>query len=514
MKRSLMPLALACALVACGDDTPREKPAKPAPAATAPTSGEDPQAASGNTRVTVYSGDYQTLAAGHGGSETGYALVSRDLHFVLKAGRNSVAVKDLPQAIDVAATSLRPATSGVTVGAQRFLAPLAGAGQVFSRAIGRRVAVDHTSGGARQTDNGILVAAGDGLTLALSDGRYKVIREFDSISVLDSTDLPGAEPELRWQVQAEEGGAAGFRFDYPTGGLAWRAEYVGRLAGDTGEGCKLSLDGWALVANRSGTGFRNAALTLVAGEPNRVPEAQAKQMYAVREMAAAAPPAPMPVQRRSGEYHAYDMPGRTDLADGSIERVALFAPVQAVDCTRSYETHPAVSTWPQPRARIDPGFNNSTGPQPVTAVVAFDNSEQAGLGRALPEGRVRMFDGEDFLGESSLPHTPVGTDILLEVGRSFDLTAERERQSFRVDQAARTMTEAFRVTLANATDADATIHVREPMPRWSDWDIIDSSVPGTRSDAQNALFEVLVPANGEALLDYTVRYRWPASANP
>src|SRR5690606_16631555 len=117
MKRSLMPLALACALVACGDDTPREKPAKPAPAATAPTSGEDPQAASGNTRVTVYSGDYQTLAAGHGGSETGYALVSRDLHFELKAGRNSVAVKDLPQAIDVAATSLRPATSGVTVGA-------------------------------------------------------------------------------------------------------------------------------------------------------------------------------------------------------------------------------------------------------------------------------------------------------------------------------------------------------------------------------------------------------------
>src|SRR5690606_41833119 len=126
--------------------------------------------------------------------ETRSAPVSPALHFELRAGRNGVAVKDLPQAIAVAASSLRPATSGVTVGAQRLLAPLAGAGRVSSRAIGRRVAVDHTSGGARQTDHGILVAAGDGLTLSLADCRYQVIREFVSIRVPYSADRPGAEP--------------------------------------------------------------------------------------------------------------------------------------------------------------------------------------------------------------------------------------------------------------------------------------------------------------------------------
>ena len=518
MMRSLTLLALACALTACSDDAPRDKAATPAPPATAADPGNDPQETAGSTRLTIYSGDYQALAGGYGGGETGYALVARDLRFDLRAGLNSVAIDDLPQAIDVAATSLRAATPGVTVGAQRFLAPLQGADQVFSRALGRRVAVDHTSGGARQTDNGILVAAGDGLTLALSDGRYKVIREFDSLSVLDTANLPGAEPQLRWQVQAQDAGPAAFRFEYPTGGLAWRAEYVGRLA--DGAECSLALTGSAMVANRSGTRFEDAALTLVAGEPNRVPEAQAKRMR--DGYGPPPPPAPvmaeagaaMPLQRRSGEYHAYDLPERTDLADGAIERVALFAPVRAVTCERSYETRPAISIWLPPRPLIEPGYNDSTGRQPVASVVEFENSEQAGLGRPLPEGRVRMFDGEEFLGESSLPHTPAGTEIRMEVGTAFDLTAERERIRFNVDRAGRTMTESFEITLANASDDDVTITVVEPMPRWSGWDITASTVPATRRDAQHAEFEVPVPAGGETVLAYTVRYQWPAGMRP
>lgn len=520
MKRSLKPLALACAFTACtaagcAEDAPRDKPVRPAPPATATETGSEQQPPGGTSRLSIYSGAYDALAGGHGGGETGYALVQRDLHFELNAGPNSVAIAELPHGIDVAATSLRPITPGVTVGAQRFIAPLAGADQVFARAIGRRVAVEHTSGGARQTDNGILVAAGDGLTLALPDGRYKVIRQFDSLSVLDTANLPGAEPQLRWQVQAQDAGPAGFRFEYPTGGLAWRAEYVGRLVdGADAEACQLALTGFAMVANRSGTHFDDAALTLVAGEPNRQPESA---KYA--RDGHAPPPAPvmqearaaaMPVQRRSGEYHAYDLPGRTDLANGSIERVALFAPVPAVACTRSHETRPAMSIWEPPQPLIDPGYNGGTGPQPVSAVVEFSNTEEAGLGRALPEGRVRVFDGEAFLGESALSHTPSGADLRLEVGTAFDLTADRQRIRFAVDRAGRTMTEVFEITLGNATDEQATVTVVEPMPRWSDWEVTASSVPATRRDAQHAEFSVPVPANGEAVLSYTVRYRWPA----
>src|SRR3546814_7992853 len=82
---------------------------------------------------------------------------------------------------------------------------------------------------------------------------------------------------------------------------------------------------------------------------------------------------------------------------------------------------------PQPMA--SPGFGGTTGPQPVRATVNLANTKASGLGRPLPAGRVRAFDGGDFIGESQLGHTPEGQDIRLEVGTAFDLTAERERNS-------------------------------------------------------------------------------------
>jgi hypothetical protein len=521
MPRGLvLPFALAAALAACNNapdapDAPPQRPVAPEPEATA--DGADAPEPRAGSHLTVYSGDYAQLA---GGGSGGYAQVRSELTYALQAGANSIAVGDLPRGVDVAAVSLDPATEGVTVGAQRFIAPFDSADAVLSRAIGRRVAVEHTSGGAKQTDNGVLVAAGDALTLALADGRYKLIPEYDSLSVLEAGDLPAAEPTLRWQVQSPQAANADFRLSYPTTGLAWRAEYVARLAAGagTGEACRLALDGWAMVANRSGVAYPNAQLTLIAGEPERAPE------DARRFRAAAAPPPPppardmaeqsMPSQRRSGEYHAYDLPGRSTLADGSIERVPLFARAGEVACERSYVTSPAGNPWQPPRPLVDPGYGFGTGVQPVNAVVEVVNTEEAGLGRPLPEGRVRVFDGDAFLGESRQGHTPAGAEIRMEVGTAFDLTAERERAGFNVDRTGRTMTESFRITLGNARETDATVTVIEPMGRWTDWEITTSSIEGTRRDAQHAEFDVPVPAGGETVLTYTVSYRWPRGMTP
>jgi hypothetical protein len=222
----------------------------------------------------------------------------------------------------------------------------------------------------------------------------------------------------------------------------------------------------------------------------------------------------MPQPRVSGEYYAYPIPAKTTLADGAIERVPLFARLPAVACERAYETAPQADAWQPPQPLLDPGYNNDTGPQPVKATVSFANAKASGLGRPLPAGRVRVFDGGDFLGESQLAHTPDGAEIHLQVGTAFDLSAERVRKAFQVDRGGRNMTESFAVTLRNVKQTDATVSVVEPLPRWSDWEIIASTVPATRRDAQHAEFAVPVPAGGEAALVYTVRYRWPEGMKP
>ncbi|GAB3727377.1 DUF4139 domain-containing protein [Luteimonas pelagia] len=516
MPRGLvLPFALSGALVACNNvDAPDAPPQRPvAPEAAAPDGGgnaPEPRAAS---HLTIFSGDYAQLASGGSG---GFAQVRSELTYALQSGANSIAVGDLPRGVDVAAVSLRPSTQGVDVGAQRFLAPFDSAESVLARAIGRRVSVEHSSGGAKQTDSGTLVAAGDAITLALADGRYKLIREYDSLSVLEAGDLPGAEPTLRWQVTSPQAGNANFLLSYPTTGLSWRAEYVARLA-KVEDGCQLALDGWAMVANRSGVGYPNAQLTLVAGEPERATEDARK--FRAAPAPAAAPEmdmaqGAMPTRRRAGEYHAYDLPGHSTLADGAIERVPLFTRAEAVACQRSYVTGPAGEPWQPPRPLLEPGYDTGTGAQPVKAVVEIANSEDTGLGRPLPEGRIRVFDGDEFLGESQQGHTPAGAELRMEVGTAFDLTAERERVAFAVDREGRTMTESFRVTVRNARDADVVVTVVEPMGRWSDWALTESSIEGTRRDAQHAEFEVPVPTGGETVLAYTVRYSWPRGMTP
>jgi hypothetical protein len=120
----------------------------------------------------------------------------------------------------------------------------------------------------------------------------------------------------------------------------------------------------------------------------------------------------------------------------------------------------------------------------------------------------------DLVGEAYINHSPAGKKLELELGNAFDLRAERKQVDFTLDKAARVITERFEITLHNAGKDAKTIHVVEVLPRWSAWEIVESSVAFEKDDAQTISFDVPVPAEGKTVLTYTVRYRWPASVNP
>jgi hypothetical protein len=170
--------------------------------------------------------------------------------------------------------------------------------------------------------------------------------------------------------------------------------------------------------------------------------------------------------------------------------------------------------WQPPRPLLQPDLGGTMGLLPVISTVSLKNTKAAGLGNPLPAGRVRVFDGSDFLGESRLDHTAAGAEIRLEVGKAFDLGAERRSSDFSLDRSGRTLIESFTIKLSNAKPTDVSVRVIEPLPRWSDWEIVASSVPSARKDANHVEFTVPLPAGGETLLSYTVRYRWAKDMNP
>lgn len=513
-----------CSQEPAGDAVQPPPPAQPVATRHGPSDAPAKDAA---TRLTIYSGDYPTLADGASARAgmPGYALVSRPLHYTLDAGLNTISAINVPRSIDVEGAVLQVESPDVSIDSQRYVDGLSGTADVISQLIGERITVEHTAGGAKQTDSGILLAADNGLTLALDDQRVKVIREYDSFSVIDGATMLPQAALLRWTVDAQSAGDASFQLGYPMGGLAWRAEYRATLANNAAggrTGCQLALEGAALVVNRSDSAFAAADVTLVAGEPNLVQGGGGR-----RKMAYALPPPPpppppsadtLPTQRRSGEYHAYELPGTTRIGRGAIERVALFAAQPTVACERRYVVDAHSSRRPPRRPLVAPGRRGPTGKRPVVATVSLHNTDKAGLGLPLPAGRVRVFEaganGDDLLGESRLSHTPVGAQIDLQLGEAFDLGAKREATAFELDRSGRTLTESFAVSLANAKPTDVVVRVIESLPRWSDWQILASSVPVAEQGAHRVEFDVPVPARGETRLTYTVRYRWAEGIKP
>lgn len=457
--------------------------------------------------LTVYSGDYDAVVqsdAAPGGP--GFALFHSSVGFDLASGDNSERLGGLPAALDASSVRLRP-LGEASVRGQRFDFALAGQDALLARAIGQSITVEQAVGDARQTYTGELLAAGNGLTLRLPDGRVKMLANYASFELAALPAGMVVEPTLAWDIRAGRAGRQDFHLDYATAGLAWRAEYQADLSGGS-KACRMALEGAAMVVNRSGADFKDLALTLVAGAPNRVatagPEMMAKDAMMMRATGARSAPSP----QASGEYHAYRLPGASALPQGSVQRLPLLDRAEGVACERRYETRAESGDWRPPQPIIDANFNSPAGEQPVIASLRFRNASAAGLGMPLPAGRVRVFDGGELLGEALLGHTPANADVSLALGTVFDLTAERTREDFSVDRAGRRMEERISVTVRNAKTEAATVSVVEPLPRWSDWEIVSTTVPASRKDAQSASFDLAVPAGGEARITYTVRYRW------
>ena len=459
--------------------------------------------------LTVYSGDFEAVAqseARPGGP--GFALVERRLSYLLKAGDNRVALDGLPRAADASSIVLRP-FGGAQVAGQRFDFAVASQDELLRRAVGQQVEVEQSLGNERRTLTGTLLSAGNGLTLRLPDGRIQVLSDYAGFSLPRLPDGVVSEPTVVWQLAAPSAGNQDFALSYATAGLAWRAEYRIDARG-LGKDCRMSLDGAAMVANRSGADFSGVRLTLVAGEPRRAPAMPAPKVFARSvEMASFAADAAAPQAQPSGEYQSYRLPNAGDLPQGSVQRLPLVDAVGGIACERRYETRYEMADWRPPFPLIDENFGAGDGqPQPVIASLRFSNAKAEGLGLPLPAGRVRMFDGADFLGEATLPHTPAGKQVALEIGNVFDLAAERSREDFKLDRAGRPMTETVAIKLTNGRASAVTVRVHERLGRWTDWEITDSSVPFEKRDAQSVSFDASVPANGAATVRYTVRYRW------
>lgn len=452
-----------------------------------------------DTQLTLYRSDSPALFAssGDGSVGEGHAVVREQRTLQLKPGTQDVVLGDLPLYLDPEAIALSFARDQARVISQRLLLGQ-GNEAALTGLVGQEITVLGNNG--ESLAQGTLLRAGNGLLVKSALGNT-LVRDYAAVRSSGGDFPTGASLHLR--VDAARAGDTTATLSYPTAGMGWRAAYVATLAPE--DACRMQFESRASVANRSGRDWTGVTLKLVAGEPNFArPENPPVMMAMARTAKAGA--GDLPQQSPLGDYRLYTLPAPVDLPDGSVSQVPLYT-TRTLACERTavYENG---NRWMPPEPMLSPDFDTGGGNaiQSTLSFTAFDS---------LPAGYLRVLGSDQtgtpqFVGEGRIEDTPKGREATLTLGTAFDLRAERTRTAFKLDQAARTLDEAFRIVLTNAGESTRVVTVREHPNRWREWTLTTSSIrPGGQSP-DLLEFEIPVPAGGKATLDYAVRYHWLA----
>ena len=473
MQRSVLGLGIFLAAgLAHGADAPREV-----------SSGAAEREA---VAVTVYNDDL--------------ALVKERRRVELPAGLTRLSLRDVAAQMRPETALLR-AVSGQPLGLveQNFDFDLLTPQKLLEKYVGREVTVirPHPTSDTERREKATVLAAGQGTVLRFADrietgvpGRLA----FDAVP----SNLRD-RPTLSVLLEAA-GGKQAVELSYLTGGLSWQADYVANLSAD---GKSLDLNAWVTLTNRSGAGFDDVVLQLVAGTVNRV-RPQDSRVYALAAPAAARAKAQEATQEALLDYHLYSFERPTRIADNQTKQLALLS-ASAVPVRRDYLL--AGSDWYY-RDRQAQQFGQIGQKLKPAVFLEFEN--KGAIGRPLPAGIVRVYARDSkgaaqFVGEDRIGHTAKNEKLKLRLGEAFDITAERRQTSYK--RIADNVSEsAWRIELRNAKDEAVTVRVQEPLP--GDWEMLQQSHPHSKESARVAAWNIAVPAGGTTLLEYVVRVKW------
>jgi hypothetical protein len=427
------------------------------------------------------------------------ALVTDHRDIDVKGGRQRIEFQDVSAQIRPETVSLSAADIGIVE--QNFDFDLLTPAKLMEKAVGREITIVRVNPatGAETREQAEVLATNGGVVLKIGQ-RIEVLRD-DGLPVRVIFDkVPDnlrARPTLSVTITGGHAGTRPATLSYLTPGLSWRADYVALY--DEGDN-KIDVQGWVTLTNSSGSTYENAQTLLVAGSP-----AQADAVTRQTNIRYSQQPRPTLQQagtesgsrERLGDYYLYPLAERTTIANLQTKQVS-FLEVRDVPAEHGYEFR---NHW----------LGSADSPQSAKTIYAFSTGAHAGLGDQLPAGVLRFYmrdkrGNPQFIGESRIEHTPMGSTLSLATGDAFDVKVRAV-----VDK--RTRLGPFdwqtdmRYELSNALPKAVTVKLLQE-GLWGDARITAESQKSTRRSAEVAEWAVTVPANGRADLTATFDTRY------
>jgi len=426
------------------------------------------------------------------------SLVNETRDISLEKGLNLVNFSDVSKLIDTSSVLFQDTMFPDTfVAEQNYDFDTASRQSLLEKFVGETITVEVADGTQSKTYTGKLLSYTDGIVLETSDG----IVSLQNVSTVSFGKNEGllTKPTLVLKVFAESAGNRKVNVSYLTGGLGWSANYVAKLNKDE---TAMEFSGNVTVSNNTGMDYRNAALTLLAGQVN----VQSRNAYPVPMMAeskavdaVAGGSAPSFSDASNFEYHTYTLDQKTDILDKETKQISLLR-AKSVPVQKEFVFDNSTPYYYS--------NSNSDGANTVKVMVNFKNDEASNLGTVLPSGTVRLYRGDGlgatFLGEDSITHTPKDEERKLFIGYASDIVAKKTTVNQQNTSSCNIM--SYKVDIRNHKSEKVAVKVDESAGGNSQ--ITAANFDYVKKDAYTVEFTVPVDADGSAALEYTVKSCW------
>ena len=479
----------------------------------------------------------------------GFAMISETRTVVLPPGRSTLRFTGVAEGM-VAVSAIVTGLPGGTIEKNRnadLLSPAA----LVDGTLGNRVTITRTNpatGEARSESAVIRTRADGGLVLQTQAG-FEAVSCSGLPEKLTFDRVPAGlspQPVFTLDTQSEQGGTYTVVLTYLTWGFDWEANYVGHLRSGAGRDGKVTLDllSWLTILNDNGQSFPDAELMAVAGKLNvesdfqslaDPPEARPLRLvcYPFGSTARGSPygyppPPPPPPPPPGAPAMAVSDVSEEVIVTGNriMQRAAAPAMVageENLGDLKLYRVPEPVTVSAKGQKQV--AFLDKEGVsgrfvyvqdcdaygqaddalEPARILFATENSERRGLGAALPNGGLTLYEptsqGAQLVAETRLRDFAQGEEIELALAPSAQVFAGcAAAAGSEVDDEGRRWT-TLSAEASNANPAAVTVRFRLG---WSgEWQL--QGVRGARIKDGQWIVEQRLPANSRKRFTWQVR---------
>lgn len=338
---------------------------------------------------------------------------------------------------------------------------------------------------------GELLSFNDGFMIKTESGEIVLVPDIIDYQV-SSLDLPKdlvTAPTIFWKLNSAKEGSQNLAINYLFYGITWRADYVAILNENE---TQMDIDAKFSLTNNSGFAIKNAATNLISGKVNKsIVQNKSYDKYTYMESSGIRTDAMFNQEVAAedmSDYQIYNLSTPLNLDNNETKQLGMFI-ANNVKIIR--------------KKRFSAYAAGSSGP--VNSIISFQNNEQSGLGKLLPQGKMSFYKNRnskpEFIGESSLPIKNIGDSLELFIGDVAGITAAHH--ALNSSKTENYTENEMEIVLTNRTDKDEDVEIY--IYKGYLGTITKPSVKLTKIDANLEKCTVKVPKKGDFKMTYTLR---------